>query len=73
MTGTGRYSDDPRLDRAMHWALAGLVTAGLFWFHNTLQALSSTVGDLKGAVLVLKVSQDRVTDHEARIRTLENK
>ncbi len=71
--GTGRYADDPRVDRFVHWALAGCVVLGLGWFQTTVSTLATTVGELKTAVAILGVSQKRVDDHESRLRVLESK
>lgn len=71
--GTGRYADDPRIDRFVHWALAGCVLAGLGWFQTTVSTLATTVGELKTAVAVLGERQKRVDDHEVRIRALEKR
>ena len=69
MKGTGRYADDPRVDRAASWALALAATVSLAagaWFFRGLQSsveeLGDTVGQLAVEVAVLRVERKSLAD-----------
>jgi hypothetical protein len=69
MSKTGRYSDDPRIDRAASWALGIAAVTSLSlgaWFFRGLQTsmneLGVTVGELATEVAVLRVERKSLAD-----------
>lgn len=78
--GTGRYADDPRVDKIVTWAfsIVFVVLLGVAGFFcrsllASVEGLKDTVAELTLKVAVLQVSQSAIADHETRIRALEAK
>ena len=69
---------DERVDRLVTWALSGAAFLAFTvggWFINSLQGtveeLTANVQKLTTQVTVLNVSAKQLSDHESRIRALE--
>lgn len=57
---TGRYADDPRVDRFMYWAMAGaaaLLIAGTGWLGGSMVELGDSVAALTLEVAVMRVER----------------